>query len=199
MIAAIKPSSTKVETARGDFRTLHYDKTWEQFEHLKKGFEGSRGVRLFYYDGTIEILMPGRAHEIFKGLIGFLIELFLYHKRVDFLSIGSTTQEKAGLASAEPDESYELEGFTLTVEVNFTSGDISKLERYKALHINEVWIWEDGVLDVYHLEEGDYKRVDHSLIPALASLNLQVMSECILLGEASRIEAVDKLIAAHFG
>ena len=76
MIATIKPSSTKVETAYGDVRTLHYDKTWEQFEHLKKGFEGSRRVRLFYYDGTVEILMPGRAHEVFKGLIGFLIELF---------------------------------------------------------------------------------------------------------------------------
>ncbi len=198
MVAAIKSSSAKVETAHGDFRVLHYDRTWEQFEYLKKGFEGSRRVRLFYYDGTIEILMPGRGHEVFKGLIGFLIELFLYRKRVDFLSIGSTTQEKEGLASAEPDESYELEGFTLTVEVNFTSGDILKLERYKVLGINEVWIWEDGVLDVYHLGEGSYERVEHSLIPALSSLDLQVMSECILLGETSRVEAVDKLIAAHF-
>ena len=58
---------------------------------------------------------------------------------------------------------------------------------------------EDGVLDVYHLEEGDYKRVDHSSIPALASLNIQIMSECILLGETSRTEAADKLISAHFG
>ena len=51
--------------------------SWEQFKHIQKGFEDSRRCRLFYYSGTIEILMPGRDHEFFKTLIGYLIETFL--------------------------------------------------------------------------------------------------------------------------
>ncbi len=189
--------SAHVEMAKGDVLTTYEYRTWKQFKYFQKSLEDV-GVRLSFYDGVIGVLMPGRAHEIFKKLIGFLIEFFLHHKRVEFVAIGSTTQEKEGFASAEPDESYEIENLKLAIEVNFTSGDLFKLERYKMLGFNEVWIWEDGVLDVYHLQEGVYKKVDHSLIPALSSLDLEIMSECILIGETSRIAAGDRLLAAHF-
>lgn len=189
--------STRVEVARGDFYTIQYDRTWAQFKHLQKGYENSN-VRLSFYKGTVGILMPSRAHEVFKSLIGFLIEFFLYQKRVEFVAIGSTTKESEGTASAEPDESYEIENLKLAVEVNFTSGDLSKLERYKALGFNEVWVWEDGALEVYQLKGTEHKRVNHSSVPALSSLDLDIMAECILLGETSRLAAGDKLLEAHF-
>jgi hypothetical protein len=107
------------------------------------------------------------------------------------------TQEKKGIASAEADESYEIEGFKLSIEVNFTSGDVTKLERYQALDVQEVWIWEDGVLAVYHLRSGKHEKVNRSLIPALSAIDLNVLSECILIGETSRIEAAKKLLKAH--
>ncbi|MEM9218878.1 MAG: Uma2 family endonuclease [Cyanobacteria bacterium P01_F01_bin.150] len=195
MTTTLRPSPIKVETSNGDIRTLQRHRTWTQFKHLQKGFENSSGVRLFYYDGTIEILMPGEAHELFKSLIGFLIELFLFHCDVEFKPTGSMTQEKEGVASAEADESYEIQGFKLAIEINFTSGDISKLQRYRALAVNEVWIWEDGILNAYHLQAGDYQSVSQSLIPALSTLDLQVMSECILLGETSRLKAGKKLLS----
>jgi hypothetical protein len=47
-----------------DQRIVHHG-MWERFKFIQKGFEGSPGVRLFYYDGTIEILMPGEDHEAF--------------------------------------------------------------------------------------------------------------------------------------
>lgn len=105
------------------------------------------------------------------------------------------TQEKVGIASAEADESYEIQGFNLAIEVNFTSGNVSKLQRYKALEVNEVWIWEDGTLNAYHLQSGEYQNVDRSLIPALSTLDLQVMAECILLGKTSRLKAGKKLLS----
>lgn len=67
--------------------------------------------------------------------------------------------------------------------------------RYKALDINEVWMWEDGILSAYHLQAGDYQKIKRSLIPALSNLDLQVMSDCILLGETSRLEAGKKLLS----
>lgn len=195
MTTTLRLSPIQVEISKGDVRTLQRHRTWAQFKHLQKGFENSVGVRLFYYDGTIEILIPVEAHELFKSLIGFLIELFLFNCDIEFKPTGSMTQEKAGVASAEADESYEIQGFKLVIEINFISGDTSKLLRYKALDVNEVWIWEDGILSAYHLQAGDYQKVNRSLIPALSTLDLQVMAECILLGETSRLEAGKKLLS----
>lgn len=194
MTVATNLSSIRVETGRGDIRAIQRLRTWEQFQHLKKGFENTRGVRLFYYDGTIEILMPGEAHELFKSIIGFLVETFLFHHSIEFKPTGSMTREKEGIASVEADESYEIEGFQLSIEVNFTSGDISKLERYRSLDVHEVWMWEDGVLTVYHLRGDGYEKVDRSGIPGLSAIDLDVLSECILLGETSRIAAARKLL-----
>jgi Uma2 family endonuclease len=197
MTVTLSPSPIQVETGRGDIRTIQWGRTWEQFKHLQMGFENTRGVRLFYYDGTIEILMPGEAHELFKSIIGFLIETFLFHRTIEFKPTGSMTQEREGVASAEADESYEIEGLKLAIEVNFTSGDVSKLRRYEALGIHEVWIWEDGVLGIYHLVSGRHEKVDHSLIPALSAIVPQVLGECILMGETSRILAARKLLDAY--
>ncbi|MGI0491387.1 Uma2 family endonuclease [Alkalinema pantanalense CENA528] len=197
MTVAQSPSPIRVETSQGDIRTVQWGRTWEQFKHLQKGFENTRGVRLFYYNGTIEILMPGEAHELFKSIIGFLIETFLFNWGIEFKPTGSMTQEKEGIAAAEADESYEIEGFKLAIEVNFTSGDASKLERYGALGVHEVWMWEDGVLTVYHLQSGNPEKVTHSRIPGLASIDLQVLSDCILIGETSRIKAAQTLLESH--
>lgn len=190
------PSPIRVETGQGDIRTIQWGRTWEQFKHLQKGFENTRGVRLSYYNGTIEILMPGEAHELFKSIIGFLIETFLFNRAIEFKPTGSMTQEKEGVVSAEADESYEIEGFKLSIEVNFTHSDNSKLERYQALGVHEDWIWEDGALAVYHLQSGKHEKVDRSLIPALSGIDLNVLSECILIGETSRIKAAKKLLAS---
>lgn len=190
-------ASTRAELAHGDFYTVQHGRTWTQFKHLQKGYENSN-VRLSFYRGTVGILMPSREHEIFKSIIGFLIELFLFHKRIEFVATGSTTRECEETASAEPDESYEIEDFKLAIEINFTSGDLSKLERYKALGFNEVWVWEDGVLEIYQLQGDRHQQIHQSSIPALSSLDLKTMSECILMGETSRLAASDKLIEIHF-
>jgi Uma2 family endonuclease len=64
--------------------------------------------------------------------------------------------------------------------VNFTSGDESKLECYRALGVDEVWFWDDGVLAVYHLQSDGYQKVSSSQIPALAAIDLEIMAECII-------------------
>ena len=196
MIATARSSSTRVETINGDVRTIHHGKSWDQFKYLQKGFESSRGVYLFYFDGIVEILMPGRAHELFKSVIGFLVETYLFNCEVEFEPTGSMTKEKEKVASVEADESYEIEGLTLSIEVNFTSGDINKLSRYQALGVDEVWFWEDDVLEMYHLQAGEDQQIDRSRIPALSSLDSQLLSDCIAIGETSRIEAAKKLLKA---
>jgi Uma2 family endonuclease len=193
MIVATRSAAPHVEGDRGDILTIYQDRTWEQFQHLQQGFENVRGIRLSFYHGTIEILMPGRVHELFNRIIGMLIETFLLDRRVPFTPTGSMTQELAGSAAVEADESYEINQYRLSVEVNFTSGDVAKLEKYRTLGVHEVWFWEDGSLDVYHLGPDGYEQVAHSQIPELSGLDLGLLKECILLGESSVLAAVDRL------
>jgi Uma2 family endonuclease len=90
------------------------------------------------------------------------------------------TQQIKGLAAAEADESYQIDGYSLSIEINFTSGDESKLNCYKLncyklncyklncyqlLGVHEVWLWEDGVLACYHLQSTGYQKCPNSQIP----------------------------------
>ena len=176
-----------------DQRIVHHG-TWEQFKFIQKGFDGSPGVRLSYYDETIEILVPGREHELFASIIGYLVTTFLTEKGIFFQPMRSMTQEKEGVVSAQADESYCIESVKtipdLAIEVVFTSGGISKLERYKALGVLEVWFGEDGVLKLYHLQNGIYERIDRSQLPGLNDLDLVLLQRCILMAETDTGEAI---------
>ncbi len=179
---------------RTDQATVYHDRTWEQFKHIQKGLEGFPSVRLSYYNGTIEILMPGENHEFFKTIIGFLLELFLMQRGVEFIPAGSMTQEKAGTASAQADESYWITQkkavSDLSVEVIFTNR-VNKLERYKVLGVSEVWFWEDGVFTLLHLRYG-YEQVRRSELPELRDLDINLLARCVLMAETSRIEAYNE-------
>lgn len=92
--------------------------------------------------------------------------------------------ETAGV-KREADKSYKLAPGRslpdLAIEVIFSSGSINKLEAYKRLKIKEVWFWEDGVLEVYHLrEEGNklyYEKVSHS--EEVKGIDLDLLQRCI--------------------
>ncbi len=176
------------------------NRTWAQFKLLQAGLGDSPGVRLFYYDGTIEVLMPGKEHESFKSLIGQLIELFFLKHGIAYKSTGSMTQEREGMASAQADESYCLGRDKpipdLSIEVVYSSGSATKLRRYRALGVPEVWFWEDGALALYHLRAGGYERVERSELPGLESLDVALLVRCVLKGETSHLEAAQEWFQA---
>jgi len=182
--------------------TVYHDRTWEQFKHIQKGLEGFPNVRLSYYNSTIEILMPGESHEFFKTIIGFLIELFLMQRGVEFIPAGSMTQEKAGTAAAQADESYWIASKKavpdLSIEVVFTNR-VNKLDRYQALGVSEVWFWEDGLFKLHHLREQGYERINQSELPELCDLDIALLSRCVLMAETSRVEAYNEFRRAIAG
>jgi Uma2 family endonuclease len=179
--------------ATTDQRIVHQG-TWEQFKSIQKGFEGSPGVRLFYYQGTIEILMPGQDHETFARIIYYLVTTFLVEQGIFFKPTGAMTQEKEGVVSAQADESYCIGSVKpipdLSIEVVFTSGGTSKLERYRALGVPEVWFWEDGLLKLYHLRGDRYEPITRSELPGLGALDLELLGRCILMAETDAGEAI---------
>jgi Uma2 family endonuclease len=176
-----------------DQSIIHADRTWEQFKLIQRGFEASSGVRLFYFNGTIEILMPGRLHELFKSLIGMLLEIFFVENGIEFEPTGSMTQEIEGEVSAQADESYCIGESKnppdLAIEVVFTSGGSHKLKRYLALGVPEVWFWTDGLFTLHRLRGDRYEQIKRSEIPELVNLDLDLLTRCVLIGETSRLES----------
>jgi Uma2 family endonuclease len=168
---------------------------WTQFRFIQQGCEQTSNARLSYFNGTIEILMPGQLHETFSRIIGWMLSTFFLTKTtIDFTPTGSVTQECAGEAAAQADESYCIGMLKpipdLSIEIIFTSGSINKLDRYQALGVPEVWLWEDGTLKLYHLRDNGYEGIDRSELPGLADLDLALLKRCILIAETNSREAM---------
>jgi Uma2 family endonuclease len=168
--------------------------SWAKFKLIQQGCEESSNVRVSYFDGTIEIVMPSRAHEIFSGAFHLLLSLYLAHLDIECLATGSADQEAEGTAAVQPDQSYCIDGVKaipdLSVEVVFSSGGINKLARYQAIGMPEVWFWEDGVLALYHLRSSGYEQVERSELPGLKELDLTIFKRCLLIGETSTTNAI---------
>ena len=179
--------------ASTDQRLIYGGITWQQFKLIQAGFAKSPGIRLFYYNDAIEILMPGREHEFFKTIIGMLIELFCLETAIEFEPTGSMTQEREEKVSAQADESYcfgeSKPTPDLAIEVVCTSGGANKLQRYQALGVPEVWFWQDGVFSLYCLRDTHYEKISRSEIPELATLDIDLLTRCVLIAQTSRLEA----------
>ncbi|MGB3238233.1 MAG: Uma2 family endonuclease [Geitlerinemataceae cyanobacterium] len=169
--------------------------TWREFKAVEQLLDRP-GYRLSFLDGVLEILqMPGEPHETVKKRIAALLELFLLMAGFDFTPTGSMTLESEGVGvKREADESYKLAPGRklpdLAIEVVFSSGGINKLEAYKRLKIKEVWFWEDGVLEFYHLRgEGDtlgYEQIANS--EEVKGIDRELLLGCINM--ANHVDAI---------
>jgi Uma2 family endonuclease len=167
---------------------------WEQFQLIQKGSEDSPGIKLSFFAGAIEILMPGFQHENFSEIIGYLVTTFLLITGIRFYPSGSITQEKTGEVSTQADKSFclgEIKSIPdLSIEVVYISGGLNKLPKYQALGVPEIWFWEDGTLWLYHLREDGYQEVIQSQLSGLETLDIDLLKRCILMGETDLAEAV---------
>jgi Uma2 family endonuclease len=196
----IKTTLIYPQSIDDDRSTIYPDINWQQFKLIQTGFGQSQGIRLFYAHNTLEILMPGRNHEVFSRLIGFLIGLFCLENQIEFEPTGSMTQEREGEVSAQADESYCFGASKptpdLAIEIVFTSGSIKKLQRYQMLGVLEVWFWEDGVFSLYHLRNDGYVQITRSEIPELTTLDIDLLTRCVLMAQTSRLEAANEFRTA---
>ncbi len=160
--------------------------TWREFKAVEQLLDRP-GYRLSFLDGVLEIqLLPGEPHQIVKNRIAALLEIYLLMAGFDFTPTGSMTLESEAVAvKREADESYKLAPGRrlpdLAIEIVFSSGGINKLEVYKRLKIPEVWFWEDGLLEIYHLRgEGNnlqYEKVSSS--EEIQGIDLELLLRCI--------------------
>lgn len=167
--------------------------SWEAFKTIQAVMEQQTGLRITYLDGVIEFMTLGEYHESIKSMIAILLGIYFWQQEIQFIPVGSATREsKEKSVSFEPDESYYLgdkkEHPDLAIEVNVTSGNIKKLEKYQRLGIREVWLWQDKKFFIYTLEVDQYQ--EHPKSQLLPDLDFALLEECVLM--PSRLAAIQK-------
>lgn len=150
--------------------------SWEAYLQMDELLDGA-SVRMKWCDERLEVMSPiSRYHELIKSNIGMMIKFFCYRYEIFFIITGSATLRKDRQRGGEPDDSYIFtrgqETTDLVIEAALSSGGVDKLDFYRPLQIPEVWIWQDGELQVYALRKGGYARVyESTFLPGL-DLNL---------------------------
>ena len=157
--------------------------SWETFEHLLTDLGDSRGTRLAYCEGVLEIMTPLGEHESNNRLIDDLIRAIADELGLNLKKMGSLTLKREGLKKgAEPDSCYYLQHEPqvrgkqninlnvdpppdLVLEIDITSGSLNKLSIYQALAVPEIWRYDGAVLTVFVLQtSGDYQLVQQSQV-----------------------------------
>ncbi len=157
--------------------------SWRAYEALLSDLgDDFPSLRVHYLEGTLEITMPGRKHEINKDNIGRLLGVYFEETRTRFYGLGSTTfRREAAQRGAEPDVSFCMETDKefpdIAIEVVQTRSGINKLEIYKGLEVPEVWFWQKGGFAVYYLQDGNYKQTSRSQF--IPNLELTLLAEYI--------------------
>jgi len=151
---------------------------WADYQRLLEIRDERPTPRLTYLEGVLELMTPSQPHESIKSMIGCLVEAWCLERGVGITPYGSWTHEsKEAERGIEPDECYVVGDnlqpprADLAIEVEWTRGAVDKLDVYRKLGVQEVWIWRKNQIEVFRLEGERYAPVDGSQV--LAGLDLR--------------------------
>jgi Uma2 family endonuclease len=159
--------------------TLLHAVSWEQYEAILTELPETRGTRLLYWRGTLEIMAPSFAHEVIKRLLSDCVFILTDVLDLPALPVGSMTLKRQKLAGAEPDDSFYIASETrvrgkdrivlpddpppdLVIEVDLTSSSVDKLPIYIAMEVPEVWLYREGRISFLLLSDQSYVSSDCS-------------------------------------
>ena len=139
--------------------------TWDDYEAMSSTEYDH--YLISYLNGQITIMSPGRNHERIAQIIGVLILAYCEKYNIPCFLFGSTRLKEEGKEGKEPDNGYafftDKDNPDLAIEVNFTSGSINDLTKYKYLKVPEVWIWQNNEIKFYALDGDEYIEITESL------------------------------------
>lgn len=163
----------------GEQRVVLRDLSWEAYLQILNALPQSRGSRLTYDDGVLEITVPLEDHEFSGRLIECFIRTLVELMGLRIKTMGSTTLNYPRLKKgAEPDNAYYIQNQSLVkgrnvdfsqdpppdlvVEVDITHTGIAKNRFYSSLGVPEFWRFNGKVWRIYQLQEGVYVEVEVS-------------------------------------
>ena len=148
------------------------DISWQKFEEILEELGESRAARVYYNDGTLEIMAPLPEHEDDKGIIGDLVKALLEELDIEFRDLGSTTFKNQIMAQGlEPDTCFYIKNEAairgkkkidltvdpppdLAIEIDITSR--TAFTNYEGLGVPELWRYNGQRLQINILQDGKY-------------------------------------------
>jgi Uma2 family endonuclease len=163
----------------GENRVLLQGISWEAYLQILNALPQSRGARLTYDDGMLEITVPLEIHEFSRCLIERFIITLVELMGLKIKTMGSTTMNYPHLKKgAEPDNAYYIQNQPLVkgrqvdfsqdpppdlvVEVDITHTDIAKNQFYAQLGVPEFWWFDGQVWRIYQLQSEAYTELEVS-------------------------------------
>lgn len=163
-------------------QVLLQDVSWEEFEAILEELGDRRSVRVAYYDQTLEIMTPLLGHEYFKETLGDAIKDIAETLELEYESYGSTTwRRQVKQAGLEADNCFYFQNEAsvrgrldinlaqdpppdLALEVDLTNKSLERFPIYAGLAIPEIWCYDEGKLEIYHLQGEQYVKVEQSSV-----------------------------------
>ena len=183
--------------------------SWDDYEELLDTLGESRGLRIWYDTGRLQIMTLSPEHENYKGLISDMVRAASLRLRIKLLSFGSATMKKVVIhKGVEPDTCFYVQSASLignrvdidfakdpppdvVVEVDLHHDSFSKFPIYEAFGVAEIWRYDGQSLQIYHLEAGGYVMEPAS--QALPMFTADILSE--FLARSKREGQYETLLA----
>ena len=163
----------------GEKRSVLRGLSWDAYVQLMDELPQSRGSRLTYDNGILEITVPLEVHEFLGRLIERFITTLVELMGLRIKTMGSTTMKYPKLRKgAEPDNAYYIQNQPLVkgrdvdfsqdpppdlvVEIDITHTDIEKDAFYSSLGVPEFWRFDGKVWRIYQLCDRVYVEVEAS-------------------------------------
>lgn len=153
--------------------------SWQTYETLLKELSHRR-LRLTYYYGNLEIMVPSPEHELYKEILGRFVETLAEELEIRIYPLGSTTFKRPELIGAEPDKCFYVQNLNavkgkkrididrdpppdLVVEIDITSSSENRFPVYADLGVPEIWRYHGNSFTVYQLQNQQYIPCDQSI------------------------------------
>ena len=188
--------------------------SWDTYERLLDETGEGRNQRFTYCDGLLEIMVPLEKHEEPTRLFEHFLAVFIDALELELRSLGSLTmkhpEERKGL---EPDGCFYIQNEAavrgvetldfevhpppdLVVEVDNSSGSLSKFPIYEALRIPEIWRLHKGVLAIYQLNDDQTGYIETPTSLAFPQLPVRTLPKYIdlakVVGQRSAVRELAK-------
>ena len=166
--------------------------SWQTYQAMLTDMGDHRASRLTYDQGTLEIKMPSKLHEIINRLLELIITALVEELGLSIKGYGSTTLDRKDLQKGvEPDSCFYIQNAgrlhgldpelpedlppDLAVEVDITSSSTRRMGIYKRLGVPEVWRYSKQEITISRLENEEYVKCEFS--PTFRMISAEILAE----------------------
>lgn len=195
MSAAIATPITQIEILPGSAIRLS-GITWDSYLSLLQELGDDRSTRIAYDNGTLEIRMLGQPHEAANRVLAAIALTLAEEFGFEFNDLGSMTMNRSQLNKGiEPDSCFYIQnaqpgqglGETiandlppdLALEVDIANRSDSKFSIYQAMQVPEIWLYQQGLVKIKHLENEQY--IDAATSRAFPLVNVDQLNQWLEL------------------